>query len=98
VFYEGKRFSGRVSATNRDDYLLQVPGTEAGFDTHGQTGTTTIDASVRWKIDDQWELSLEGINLTDEVQESWVSNANGQLPLDYSETGRQYLLGLRYKF
>jgi TonB-dependent receptor len=98
VFYEGKRFSGRVSATNRDDYLLQVPGVEAGFDTHGQTGTTTIDASVRWKIDDQWELSLEGINLTDEVQESWVSNANGQLPLDYSETGRQYLLGLRYKF
>ncbi|HYM86673.1 MAG TPA: TonB-dependent receptor, partial [Pseudoxanthomonas sp.] len=31
VFYEGERFSGRVSATNRDDYLLQVPGTEAGF-------------------------------------------------------------------
>ncbi len=98
VFYEGKRFSGRVSATNRDDYLLQVPGTEAGFDTHGQTGTTTVDASVRWKIDDQWELSLEGINLTDEVQESWVSNSAGVLPLDYSETGRQYLLGLRYKF
>ena len=98
VFYEGERFSGRVSATNRDDYLLQVPGTEAGFDTHGQTGTTTVDASLRYKIDDQWEVSLEGINLTDQVQESWVSNANGQLPLDYSETGRQYLLGLRYKF
>jgi iron complex outermembrane recepter protein len=101
VFYEGDRFSGRVSATNRDDYLLQAPGTEAGYNldgVHGQTGTTTVDASVRWKIDDQWEVSLEGINLTDEAQESWVSNSNGQLPLDYSETGRQYLLGLRYKF
>ncbi|HET6783023.1 MAG TPA: TonB-dependent receptor, partial [Pseudoxanthomonas sp.] len=101
LFYEGKRFSGRVSATNRDDFLLQAPGTETGFNVdgvHGQTGTTTVDASLRWKIDDQWELSLEGINLTDEPQESWVSNPAVTLPLDYSETGRQYLLGLRYKF
>ncbi|MGH8025639.1 MAG: TonB-dependent receptor, partial [Pseudoxanthomonas sp.] len=98
LFYEGKRFSGRISATNRDDYLLQVPATETGFDVHGQTGTTTVDASVRWKLSDQFELSLEGINLTDEPQESWVANSSGQLPLDYSETGRQYLLGLRYKF
>lgn len=98
LYYEGERFSGRVSATNRDDFLLQVPATESGFDVHGQTGTTTVDASVRYKINDNLELSLEGINLTDEPQESWVQNTNGQLPLDYSETGRQYLLGLRYKF
>lgn len=98
LYYEGERFSGRVSATNRDDFLLQVPATESGFDVHGQTGTTTVDASVRYKINDKLELSLEGINLTDEPQESWVQNANGQLPLDYSETGRQYLLGVRYKF
>jgi TonB-dependent receptor len=103
VFYEGDRFSARASVTNRDDFLLQVTGTEAGFSEtgmHGQTGTTTVDASVRWKIDDQWEVSLEGINLTDEVAESWVtrSASSAHLPLDYSETGRQYLLGLRYKF
>ena len=98
LYYEGDRFSGRVSATNRDDFLLQVPATESGFDVHGQTGTTTVDASVRWKINDKLELSLEGINLTDEPQESWVSNPSVTLPLDYSETGRQYLLGLRYKF
>jgi len=103
LFYEGKRFSGRVSATNRDDYLIQVPGTEVGFDSaangvHGQTGTTIIDASIRWKINDRFELSLEGNNLTNEAQESWVSNPNVQLPLEYSQTGRQFLLGLRYKF
>lgn len=103
VFYEGKRFAGRVSATNRDDYLIQVPGTEVGFDSagngvHGQTGTTTIDASVRWKIDEHFEVSLEGINLTNEAQESWVANPSLQLPLEYAQTGRQFLLGLRYKF
>ncbi|RZA34809.1 MAG: TonB-dependent receptor [Lysobacteraceae bacterium] len=103
LFYEGKRFSGRVSATNRDDYLIQVPGTEVGFDSassgvHGQSGTTVLDASIRWKINDQFEVSLEGSNLTNEAQESWVSNPTVQLPLEYSETGRQFLLGLRYKF
>ncbi|WP_313255774.1 TonB-dependent receptor [Stenotrophomonas sp.] len=103
LFYEGERWSGRVSATNRDDYLIQVPGTEAGFNSdaqgvHGQSGTTFLDASIRYRISDQLEISLEGANLTNEAQESWVSNPSVSLPLEYSETGRQYTLGLRYKF
>ncbi|WP_314101322.1 TonB-dependent receptor [uncultured Stenotrophomonas sp.] len=102
LFYEGKVWSGRVSATNRDDYLTQVPGTEAGFNvdgTHGMTGTTFIDASIRYTISDQLELSLEGMNLTNEASDEWVySPATGRLPLQYTETGRQYQLGVRYKF
>jgi TonB-dependent receptor len=103
LFYEGARFSGRVSATNRADYLIQVPGTEPGFNSdangvHGQTGTTIFDASVRYKINDHFEVSLEGSNLTNVAQESWVANPTVELPLEYSKTGRQYLLGVRYKF
>ncbi|WP_305804775.1 TonB-dependent receptor [Stenotrophomonas sp. YIM B06876] len=103
LFYEGSSWSGRVSATHRDDYLIQVPGTEVGFDSaaqgvHGQSGTTFIDASLHYKINAQLEVSLEGANLTNQAQESWVSNPNVSLPLEYSQTGRQYTLGLRYKF
>ena len=103
LFYEGESWSGRVSATNRDDYLIQVPGTEAGFDSkglgvHGQSGTTFVDASIHYRISDQLEISLEGANLTNEPQESWVANPSVSLPLEYSETGRQFTLGLRYKF
>jgi Outer membrane receptor proteins, mostly Fe transport len=103
LYYEGKRLSGRISATNRSDYLILVPGTEVGFNSeangvHGQSGTTILDASIRYKISDRLEVSLEGSNLTNEAQASWVSNPAVQLPLEYSETGRQYLLGLRYKF
>ncbi|WP_026010250.1 TonB-dependent receptor [Pseudoxanthomonas sp. GW2] len=100
LFYEGQTFSGRVSATNRDNYLIQVPGTEQGFtsDVHGQNGITYVDASLRYKVSEQIELSLEGINLTNEPSlQSWVGAAS-QLPLDYSLTGRQYLMGIRYKF
>lgn len=102
LFYEGKVFSGRVSATNRDDYLTQVTGTEAGFNLdgyHGMTGTTFIDASIRYAINDQLELSLEGMNLTNEASDEWVySPTTGRLPLQYTETGRQFMLGARYKF
>ncbi|APP82983.1 TonB-dependent receptor [Xanthomonas hortorum pv. gardneri] len=97
LFYEGEKFAGRVSATHRDDYLTQVPATETGFDVHGMKATTMIDASLRYKFDDKIELSLEGINLTNEVADEWVGAA-AQLPLQYSETGRQFLLGVRYKF
>lgn len=86
-----------MSATHRDDYLTQVPATETGFDVHGMKATTMIDASLRYKFDDKIELSLEGINLTNEVADEWVGAA-AQLPLQYSETGRQFLLGVRYKF
>lgn len=98
LFYEGDRFSGRVSATHRDSYLIQVPGTEQGFtdDVHGQDGSTYVDASIRYKLNDKMELSLEGSNLTNESSRTWVG-ASSQLPLDYSETGRVYLLGFRYK-
>jgi TonB-dependent receptor len=98
LFYEGERFSGRVSATNRDDFLIQVPGTEQGFtnDVHGQSGSTYVDASLRYELNDNMELSLEGSNLTNESSKTWIG-ANSQLPLDYSETGRVYLVGFRYK-
>ncbi len=103
LFYEGERFSGRVSATNRNDYLIQVPGTEAGFNSeangvHGQSGTTIVDASLHYRINDRLEVSLEGANLTNEAQESWVANPSVSLPLEYSQTGRTYTVGLRYKF
>ena len=103
LFYEGDRFSGRISATNRDDFLIQVPGTETGFNSaangyHGQSGTTVLDASIRYRMANYIELSLEAANLTNEAQESWVANPSVSLPLEYGETGRTYLLGMRYTF
>ena len=103
LFYEGERFSARVSATTRDDYLIQVPGTEVGFNSaangvHGQMGTTVVDASIHYKLTDRLDLTLEGSNLTNEAQESYVGNPSLSLPLEYIETGRMYAIGLRYKF
>lgn len=100
LFYEGERFSGRVSLTHRDGYLTQVPATETGFDMHGMRGSNIVDAKLTYKIDDKIDISLEGSNLTNVPYYEWVqtSASGAQLPLTYSETGRQYSVGVRYKF
>ncbi|WP_036101766.1 TonB-dependent receptor [Lysobacter capsici] len=95
LYFEGDRFSARVSAAYRDDYLTTVPGRN-NADVEGTKGTTTIDMSASWKISDQLELTVEGLNLTDEYNDQWVDSAADRVSV-YHHTGRQYFLGLRYK-
>ncbi len=99
LFYDGDRFSGRISATHRSNYLLTVPGREQGFtdDVQGHDGSTYLDVSLRYKLTKRLDLSVDGVNLTNETERAWVG-ASAQLPLVYSQTGRLYLVGLRYKY
>ncbi|WP_058833499.1 TonB-dependent receptor [Luteimonas abyssi] len=96
LYYEGDVFSGRVSGTYRSDYLTSVPGRD-GNDVEGVKGTTTFDASISWKINDRLQLTLEGLNLTDEYQDEWVDSVADRSSV-YYHTGRQYMLGMRYRF
>jgi TonB-dependent receptor len=96
LYYEGERFSARVSTAYRDDYLTTVPGRNNN-DVEGTKGTTTVDVSASYKWNDHWEFTFEGLNLTDEYNDQWV-DSNGDRPSVYHHTGRQYLVGARYKF
>ncbi len=98
LFYEGEQLGARVSYTHRDGYYTQVPASVAGFSFHGMDAVDTVDASISWKIDDKLEISLEAINLTNETSNEWVGTSAWKLPLTYTQTGREYLIGLRYKF
>lgn len=96
LYYEGDRFGARVSVANRDDYLTVVPGRN-GADVEGTKGTTTVDASASYKIDDHWEVSFEALNLTDEFNDQWVDSIGDRASV-YHHTGRQYMLGVRFKY
>ena len=106
LYYDGDQFSARVSLTKRDDYLTTAPGRNSSAalpvgpgnnDVEGTKGTTTVDASLSWKIDDQIQLSLEGINLTNEWNDQWI-DSSADRSVSYTQTGRQYMIGIRYKF
>ena len=63
----------------------------------GTKATTTVDASLTYNFNDNFSVSLEGLNLTDEWNDMWIDSA-GDRSISYTHTGRQYMLGFRYKF
>ncbi len=96
IYYEGEKFAARVSAAYRDDFLTTVPGRNNN-DMEGTAETLTIDMSASYKINEHFELTLEGLNLTDEFQDQWVDSIGDRASV-YHHTGRQYFVGARYKF
>jgi TonB-dependent receptor len=96
LYYEDDKWGARVSWAYRDEFLTTVPGRNNN-DVEGTRDTLTVDASISYSWNEHLELSLEGLNLTDEFQDQYVSSI-GDRPSVYHHTGRQYLLGVRYRF
>jgi iron complex outermembrane recepter protein len=96
LYYEGEQFSARASAAYRGDYLTTAPGRD-GNDVEGTRDTMTVDASASWKLNDQVEFTLEGLNLTNEKSDQYVDSVGDRSSV-YHQTGRQYMVGVRYRF
>jgi len=95
-YYEDKFLSARVSAAYRSKYLTTVPGTELGTTVQGTNSTLNIDASVQITLSDQWKISLEAVNLTDQYQDQYIEPGN--LLSVYHHTGREFLAGVRFTY
>ncbi len=95
LYYETKKFSIRGSVAYRSDYLTAVPGTE-GNAYNGTNATTNFDAQISYNVTDNFKLSLEMINLTDEKNDQFVDETNRLNVLTHS--GRQFVLGARMAF
>lgn len=95
LYYETEKFSIRGSVAYRSRYLTAVPGTE-GNAYNGTNSTTNIDAQISYNVTDNIKLSLEGINLTDEVNDQFVDETNRLNVLTHS--GRQFVLSARVAF
>jgi iron complex outermembrane recepter protein len=96
LYYDDGKFSARVSATYRTGFLTRVPG-QNNNDVEGKNGTTNVDLSFTYKLGGGLELTVEGVNLTNEANDQFISRARNSSVV-YNVTGREYLLGLRYKF
>ncbi len=96
LYYDRGPFEARVSSSFRDQYLTTVPS-QNGNDVEGKAATMNIDFSASYEINDNFELTVEGLNLTDVYDERWVSSQR-QNNLNYEHTGREFVVGVRYKF
>lgn len=93
-YYENKQFSARVAYNSRSEFLIS-PTSSSNLPTF-RDDYAQLDASVSYNINDNFSVSLEGKNLTEEVTYDYSgvkSRLNGQY-----FTGRSYMLGLKYRF
>ena len=96
LYFDNKTFSARVSAAFRSEYLTTIPGRD-GNDVEGTNDTMNIDFSSTYNFNDHFSVSLEALNLTDEVQDQWVDSIGDRLSF-YHHQGRQYYVGARWKY
>jgi outer membrane receptor protein involved in Fe transport len=60
-------------------------------------GTTNVDLSFSYKVNKNLDITLEGVNLTNEANDQFISRARNS-PVVYHVTGREFLVGARYRF
>ncbi|MFZ2995882.1 TonB-dependent receptor [Sphingobium sp.] len=94
LYYEDEKFSARASASYRSGYIDQNSGTGNVFE--GYNSTINIDASVRYKLTSWIELSLEGINLTDEYRDRYT-DLDANRNYEQLHFGRTFQVGARFK-
>jgi len=95
-YYDDGRFSARLTGASRSGYLQIVPA-QNNNDVQGKNETFNVDLSVSYKWNEQLEFTFEGVNLTNEVNDQFVSRARNSVLVNHV-TGREYLVGARYKF
>ncbi|MCU0731607.1 MAG: TonB-dependent receptor [Hyphomonas sp.] len=96
LYYERGPFEARVSSSWRDEYLTLVPAA-SGNDVEGKAATLNVDVSASYELTDKIELTFEAINLTDVYDERWISSQR-QNSLNYEHTGREFVVGVRYRY
>jgi TonB-dependent receptor len=94
VYYEDDTFSTRLAYSYRGEYNTRNSGNLNAVRYRDDTGN--LDFSASYQVNDNFRVTLEGINLTDESQIDWLSpNVGGRL-IEESYTGRQYFIGVSY--
>jgi iron complex outermembrane recepter protein len=96
LYYDDGKFSARVSTAYRMSFLTRVPG-QNNNDVEGKNSTINVDASLSYKVNNNVEVTLEGVNLTNQVNDQFTSRARNS-DVVYNVTGREFLAGVRIKF
>ncbi|MGN7160116.1 TonB-dependent receptor [Sphingomonas sp. SAFR-052] len=94
LYYEDDRFSARTSVAYRGPYVDGGSGTGNIFE--GYDSIANVDASIRYKLTDFLELSLEGTNLTDAYRRRIV-DVDARRNYENNHFGRTLLVGARVK-
>lgn len=94
LYYDDGKFSGRVMVSYRGRYHEGASGT--GNLLEGYGATTNLDASIRYKVTESLELSVEGNNLLDTYRYRFT-DFDADRNYENNHFGRTILFGARLK-
>ena len=95
VYWEDDVFSARVSVAKRGEFVTSFNNNLN--DQRYTDGTTHVDFSASYKVSEKLKLTIEGINMTDEVIAAYISpNVGGRIQ-GVAQTGRMFFFGASYK-
>jgi iron complex outermembrane receptor protein len=91
AFYEGDKLSARLAYSYRSSFYGSY---DRGVKMH-MDGVGTLAASINYRINDTFSVSLEGLNLNNPTLKYYGDNR--EQPRAFYSNGRQYYLTLRAK-
>lgn len=94
LYYEDDKFSARASVSYRSGFIDNTSDTNNFFE--GYNSSINVDASVRYKITENIELSVEGVNLTDDYRDRFV-DIYADRNYESNHFGRTIIFGARVK-
>ncbi len=99
LYYDDSVFEARISAAFRSKFLVtQGPTTGLSInDSQVQASTFNLDASTSYKVDDNFSLDFQALNLTNQGLYQY-NDTVGKRPLAYYTTGREFFAGVRYNY
>jgi len=102
AYYEMNGFEFRVAATDRSEFSTYQRGGSNKIETATRQGMTTVDAQISYDFEDSGieyleglRVSLQGTNLTDEIEQSTNDAGIVTRRLEY---GASYMLNFNYSF
>src|SRR5690606_12882542 len=95
VFWDIGNFSSHVNVRYRDEFILNMPIPGSSTPVMAQE-YTTVDAQVSYAFENGIDVVFSANNLTDEA--NVVAYGEEGILGEYSEFGRQYYLGINYKY
>ena len=91
-YYEDDHFNARVSYTYRSSFFSGLDRSTAFY----QSGVGNVSASLGYKFDSHWSLSLDALNLNDPKLKYYALNQDQ--PRSFYDNGRQFYVTLHAKW
>jgi TonB-dependent receptor len=96
LYYDTDTFSARIAWAYRDAYNQSGPDRSDNL-WQFVDDSTYVDFSANYIFNEHWNMTFEILNLTNEKFDLMV-DVDARRRLQYNDTGRNYLLGVRYRF